>query len=256
MANPGSLNRAAHLLDALARAPGGAASVADLALATRLPRPTVYRVTEQLLALGWLEFDNVRRTLAIGAKLAAIGQDAFVPRLQRAAATDLGVLARRLGQTLYLDIRLGLDLLCVGRFPGLDSSEFSHGFAGMRAPFGVTPATMAMLAQLPEAEARDIMVANAERYAAIAGFDLHGFQKAYERSRRLADGAIYEAVILDRRMCGLGVAICDSSGTAVAGMGMTHARAGLTRQARESRLDDLRAAAARLGARLWGRAAG
>lgn len=247
----GSLPRAAKILSALAHCPRGAATVAELAHWTLLPRPTVHRVTRELCTLGWLHRDNSSGRLEIAAGLSSISQASFVARLQNAASLTLHALALQLGRTLYLDVRSGLDLACVGRYAGNPSGEREYGFVNMRAPFGATPATMAMMARLPQCDVEAILSANAERYTILPGFDRGGF----ERCRQKADaaGACFGGIVLDRRMCGLGVAI-NLAGTPVAGIGMTYPRAGLSPADRVRCLQLLRTAAGQIAARVGGAA--
>lgn len=237
----GSLKRAAKLLAALAESPRGAATAVELARLTSLPRPTVHRVVDELCALGWLLRDPLSGQLEMAVGLTLLAQTNFVARLQRAASLKLTMLARRLGQTMYLDVRSGLDLCCVGRYADNSCVERDCGFVGMRAPFGSTPASMAMLASMHQEDIDVILEANAGRYAALPGFD----HVAFMRSLRKADaaGTGYGAIALDRRMCGLGVAIVDLTGTPVAGIGMSYPWNALSRQRRAYCLANLEAAA-------------
>jgi DNA-binding IclR family transcriptional regulator len=238
------------VIEALAGEPSGCATIAHLASRTGLPRSTLYRVVDALLRLGWLERHARTKELQIGGRFAAAAHDSFNSRLLRAAAIDIELLARRLGQALYLDVRSGLDVLCLARHQGGSGVEIDRGTVGMRAPFGMTPASMAMLICLPEADAAEVLKANHRRYGEIAGFDRAGYLLSYARSRR-AGTVRFDAIVLDRRMCGLGAAIRGPSGEAHAGIGMTYPRTHLTAASRVRAERLLASAAERIAGRLW-----
>lgn len=106
---PGSLNRAEALIRAIACGPAHGSSLNELLKQTGLPRPTVYRVLEQLGVLGWIERDEQTSLFNFGPQLSALGYTAMARLpLERVAATNLSAAAARLKQIVYLDVRAGL----------------------------------------------------------------------------------------------------------------------------------------------------
>lgn len=219
----GSLRRGALMVEVLAQHVGGCSAV-DLAQRTQLPRPTVHRILTQLLELDWVVRDEASGHFTLGPRLAAIGYAATGHHaLERAASTVLGAAAHALQQVIYLDVRAGLDAVCIGRYVGGKGQETTQGYVGLRTPFGLTPAAMAMLACMEPGEARRIVNLNLPRCRGIAGFDERGFRRALDRAT--SSKVQCDAIVLDRKMCGLGVAIrvgCTSD--AVGGIGMSYPR--------------------------------
>jgi len=216
----GSLTRAQIILSAIAEGPQYGASIGELHRRTLLPRSTIYRVVDQLLGSGWLLRGEDGR-LNLGPGLMAMGVCAASRfPLERVAAGDLGRLAERLDQVVYLDVRNGLDTICVGRYDGHSHIQVSRGWIGMRVPLGATPGGMAMLARLPRHEADEIVTSNMVRLRSIEGFDEPGFFDALKASNAAGCG-LYDTIILDRKMCGCAVAICDSSSYPIASIGVT-----------------------------------
>lgn len=217
----GSLNRAVTLLEAIAQGPQEGCDMTDLVARTSLPRPTVYRVLEMLMTIGWVSRDKETRRFNLGADLAALGFSAISRHpLERTAATTLSALAETINQVVYLSVRSGLDFVCIGRYESASQIQVGRGWAGMRGPFGMTPACMGMFARMDVDEVRDIVKLSTPRYRRIEGFDEKGFRASLAQSMEAGHG-IYGNIVLDRTTSGLGMAICDAFGYPVAGIGTT-----------------------------------
>lgn len=248
---PGSLNRAVSLLTALARGPRKGSSLVELVARSGLPRPTIHRVLGMLIELGWVERDGDSGRFNLGADLAALGYSAISRHpIERVAATELAALAERLGQVVYLSVRSGQDTVCIGRYESRGQIQVGRGRVGLRGPFGMTQACLAMFSRLPAEEVEAIVEANLSRYHRIEGFDETGFRRAVVEAMASGYGT-YDNIILDRAACGLGVPICDPGGYPVAGIGTTYISGWLDEAGREACLDALRRAAASIAARLF-----
>lgn len=242
----GSLNRAAVLLRAIASGPHEGISLRDLVRASGLPRPTVHRVLAQLIDLGWVMRDQHRRSFNLGADLAALGQSA----VDRHALTDdvvgeLEALANAFCQPLYLDVRSGPDAVCIGCF-GRGAGDAVHkGRVGMRVPLGLTPGGLAVLALLDPEERRAIVRSNLPRFRRTRGFDEAGYVGSLHRSVAAGHG-VYDAIILDRTLCGLAAAVCDGQGRPIASIGMTFRNEDWSAEQRQACVRALQGSAQRL----------
>jgi len=217
----GSLNRAVTLLETIAQGPPEGCDMTDLVARTSLPRPTVYRVLEMLMMLGWVSRDAKTRRFNLGADLAALGYSAISRHpLERSAAGTLSALAEKINQVVYMSVRSGLDFVCVGRYESASQIQVGRGWAGMRGPFGMTPACLGMFAAMPPDQVRDLITLSMPRYRRIEGFDEKGFRQSLAQSMDAGYG-IYGNIVLDRTTSGLGVAIRDPSGYPIAGIGTT-----------------------------------
>lgn len=247
----GSLNRAVMLLTAIAQGSRKGSLLTELVARTKLPRPTIHRVLDMLMELGWVERDTQTARFNLGAEFAALGFSAISRNpIERIAVTELSALAEKLDQMVYLSVRSGLDMVCIGRYESRSQIQVGKGWVGMRGPFGMSPSCMAMLACLPEEEIQEIFEINLSRYHRIEGFDETGFRRAL--SEAAAHGySTYDGILLDRSTSGMGVPICDPQGYPIAGIGTTFIMGWLNETQRQQCLADLRQAAAVVSAKLF-----
>ena len=246
----GSLYRAVMLLNCIARGSRKGSSLTELVARTALPRPTIHRVLDMLVSIEWIERDAETSRFRLGMDLAALGYSAISQcPIERIAATELSALAERLDQVVYLNVRSGLDTVCIARYESESQIQVGRGRAGMRGPFGWTPSCLAMFSCLPEDEVQEIVRTNMSRYHRIEGFDERGFRKAVADAMEMGYGT-YDNIVLDRTTSGLGVAICDPSGYPIAGVGTTYITGWLTEVQRQQCVLQMKHAAAQISKRL------
>jgi len=112
------LGKAARLLDELADHPDESAP----SLATRLgePRPTVYRLVQDLMALGYVEQGPRRGTYRLGMELFRLGSLVGLRLdLRERAAPVMSQIHEATGETVYLIIRQHYQAVCIDRVEGL-----------------------------------------------------------------------------------------------------------------------------------------
>lgn len=249
----GSLKRAVILLTAIARGSSKGSLLTELVARTALPRPTIHRVLDMLMALGWVERDPHTARFNLGADFAALGYSAISRHpIERIAATELSKLAERLDQVVYLGVRSSLDMVCIGRYESQSQIQVGKGRVGLRGPFGMSPICLAMFSCLPQDEVQAIVAANMSRYHRIEGFDEQGFHLAVNTALQNGYGT-YDNIVLDRSTSGFGVAICDASGYPIAGIGTTYITGWLNDEQKEQCLALLRQAATRISELLLSR---
>ncbi len=246
----GSLNRAAILLTAIACGSSKGSASTELVARTGLPRPTIHRVLDALMELGWVERDAPTARFNLGHGFAALGYSAISRHpIERIAATELSALAQRLDQVVYLSVRSSLDVVCTGRYESQSQIQVGRGRVGMRGPFGMSPVCLAMFACLPPDEVQAIIAANMSRYHRIEGFDETGFHQAVIAALKNGYGT-YDNIVLDRTTSGFGLAVCDASGYPVAGIGTTYITGWLDEEQKLRCLTELRQSAQRISAAL------
>jgi DNA-binding IclR family transcriptional regulator len=218
----GSLNRAVILLKTISQGSRKGSLLTELVARTALPRPTIHRVLGMLMDMGWVRRDAVTLRYNLGIDLAALGFSAISRNpIEKTANTHLSILAEELNQFVYLDVRSGLDSVCIGRYESQSQIQIGRGWVGLRIPFGISPNSMAMLSRMSKSEVDMVIHANLARYHRIEGFDERGFRQALEKT--FVNGyATYDGIMLDRTTSGLGVSICDPFGYPVAGIGTTY----------------------------------
>lgn len=249
----GSLNRAVILLNAIARGSSKGSALTELVARTGLPRPTIHRVLDMLMELGWVERDLLTGRFNLGHDLAALGYTAISRHpLERLVSTELSALAERLDQVVYLGVRSSLDMVVIGRYESLSQIQVGRGRVGQRGPFGITPVCLAMFAHLPKEEIDHIVSINMSRYHRVEGFDEQGFHRAVQSALDTGYGT-FDNIVLDRTMSSFGVAIRDSTGYPIAGIGTTYITGWLNEDQRAECLALLRQSASRIEARLFER---
>ena len=218
----GSLNRAVKLLEVIAAGSRQGSALTELVAKTGLPRPTIHRVLDMLIAHGWVIRDTTTARFNLAPGLAALGYSAICRNpIERIASTYLNQLAGELNQVVYMGMRAGLDMVCIGRYEGPGQVQAGRGWVGMRGPLGMTPSCLAIMAHLPNEEVEVIIESNLSRYHRIEGFDETGFRRALAATIR--DGySTYDGIILDRTTSAFGVAICDKAGYPIAAIATTY----------------------------------
>lgn len=238
---PGSLNRAILLLEAIASGSRRGSALTELVAKTSLPRPTIHRILDMLIDHGWVIRDEASARFNLASGLAALGYSAINRNpIERLATTRLSALAQQLNQVVYLGTRSGLDMVCIGRYESSSHIQVGQGRVGMRGPFGMSPVCLAMISKLPQAEIEfeAIIKANLSRYHRIEGFDETGFRKA--AADAIKNGySTYDNIILDRTTSAIGVAICDPDSYPIAGIGTTYITGWLDEDQRKNCLNQL-----------------
>ncbi|MGW3952286.1 IclR family transcriptional regulator [Streptomyces sp. NPDC004752] len=123
---------------------GGPYRLTELVERTGLPKPTVHRLTADLVRLGWLERSGAHYRL--GAKLFEFG--ALVPRrrdLREAALPFLQDLFEATRETVHLGVRDGLEVVYLERIHGHDALQLPSRIGG-RLPLTCTGVGKALLA--------------------------------------------------------------------------------------------------------------
>lgn len=218
----GSLNRAVKLLEVIAAGSRQGSALSELVAKTGLPRPTIHRVLDMLITHGWVIRDETTARFNLATGLAALGYSAICRNpIERIASTHLSQLAEQLNQAVYLGVRAGLDMVCIGRYESSAQVQVGRGWVGMRGPLGMTPSCLAIMAKLSSDEIEAIIENNLSRYHRIEGFDETGFRRALNAT--IHDGySTYDGIILDRTTSAFGVAICDTSGYPIAAIATTY----------------------------------
>ena len=206
----GSLARAVQIVRAVAAGGVEGVSMADLVRRSGLPRSTLHRVSQMLVGAEWLERGEDGRFF-LGRELHALGLAATMHQpIERLAGPSLLRLRQQVGQTLYLSIAVGADAVCVARYESSLPVQMLVLDVGSRQPLGMGAGGMALLAALPEDDARTVVEVNRHRYQQRSAYDELKFDAAL-RSARVVGFAAHDS-LFTKGISGLGVAIRDRSG--------------------------------------------
>ncbi|WP_376087470.1 IclR family transcriptional regulator C-terminal domain-containing protein [Roseomonas sp. CCTCC AB2023176] len=158
------LGKACDVLEAVAAAPGGIGQ-AELAIRLGLSRTTLYRILGALVARGLLRQDPSRRVYAVGFRLLEMAQGVTrslgdgswaAPDLPAVAAPEIRHLRDITGETTYVAVLQGREVIALGKFEGAHEVR-SASRLGQAKPLHCTSQGKAILAFLPEAEREDLL---------------------------------------------------------------------------------------------------
>lgn len=221
-AAPGTqvVHRVAQLLRAVAAREEGA-TVAELATATGLTRPTVHRLLTGLSAEGLVDRSAGTGAWQLGPELYMLGAvAAHRYPIRELAAPSLRRLAEATGESAFLSARRGLETVCLTRVEGAFPIRSHVLYEGLRLPLGVASAGLAILAHLSDADVERIITATVEVRGAW------GHQHTPERIRELlADvrrrGFAVNPGLIVEGSWGMAAAVFDATGAPVYALSLT-----------------------------------
>jgi DNA-binding IclR family transcriptional regulator len=152
--NDSVLQRANSLLDAFSRQ-HRYLSLSSIVMRTGLPKSTVHRTAQQMIALGWLTYDNGKYSLGMR-MFELAGLSSVRHELREAALPYMEDLYEATHITLHLGVRKGNEVLYIEKIAGHDRiTELSH--VGGRMPLYCTAIGKALLAYSPESVFEDVV---------------------------------------------------------------------------------------------------
>lgn len=153
-----SIGRAVAVWRRIARAAATGLSLAELAEATGLAKPTLRRMLIALIREGLVEQDEASRRYYPGAETYVSGMLA-APRfgLVRIAQPALIRLARESGDSCFLTVRRGLHGVCLLREEGAYPIRTHALQPGDEHPLGIGAGALAILAALPDDEVDEVL---------------------------------------------------------------------------------------------------
>ncbi|APO75921.1 IclR family transcriptional regulator protein [Rhizobium etli 8C-3] len=159
------LDRGVAILKFLGGAGQTGANMAVIAEAMGLKQSTAHRIVSALERHGLIERERKTRRYRLGLALFALGATAADGTgLRKVARPALMRLSAATGDSVFLMARAGFNTVCVDRQQGTYVIDSLTGHIGGQIPMGVGPASQAILAFLPRAEADVIITTNAPLY--------------------------------------------------------------------------------------------
>jgi DNA-binding IclR family transcriptional regulator len=161
-----SIRRALRILRILAAGQDQGVRLTDIVRDSGLSRPSVHRILRVLIEELAVEQDPASRRYMVGPEVALLGL-ARTARFPIRAIADpyLRHISEQVGDTVYLTIRSGVDSICVDRKLGTYPVKVMSIEVGVRRPLGVGVGGIALMALLPEEEARQLIKINQQRLA-------------------------------------------------------------------------------------------
>lgn len=159
------LDRSVAVLKHLGEVGQAGSTSAEIASTLGLAQSTAHRIISALERHGLIERERQTKRYRLGLALFALGATAADGTgLRRLARAALLRIASETGDTAFLMARAGFNTVCVDRQEGGYVIDSLTGHIGGQIPMGVGPASLAVLAFLPQAEADVIIEKNSEAY--------------------------------------------------------------------------------------------
>ncbi|MGO4839818.1 IclR family transcriptional regulator, partial [Rhizobiaceae sp. 2RAB30] len=135
---------------------GRAATLKELGDASSLPKPTLHRILQTLVELGYVEQDNARSRYGLTLKLFRLGRGDSYEDVKEQALPLMEVLHRRFNETVNLGVLQG------GHIYYLHFIETTQNLRwqvhpGARDPFYCTALGRAVVAHLPKARQEQLV---------------------------------------------------------------------------------------------------
>ncbi|WP_165491585.1 IclR family transcriptional regulator [Stutzerimonas kirkiae] len=239
-----ALERAFLLLRLIAAAGVQGADMATLCEGCDCSRPTLYRLLQALRRQGFVRPAERRGRYVLGYELFALGAQAGnASALREWARPVLLRLAQRFGDSFFLLVRDGYDVLCLDLLAGEQPVQSYSRSVGGRIPMGVGQASQVLLAHMPRAERKDILRHNAAVLRLEYGLDIELLAASLDSVRRLG----FASGLADRRLpgyTGLAVPILDAAGAPLGALSCALARPRMTEARRRALAQAMREAAA------------
>jgi DNA-binding IclR family transcriptional regulator len=243
------IRRVTSLLQALGHGPRSGMRLIDIATATKLSKPTAYRLLTGLNEVGLVEHDEATGHFHLGFEMFVLGSSAIGRYgISEIARPHLVRLESRCHDTTYLSVRSGFDSVCIDRHEGSYPVKVLTLNVGDRRPLGIGGAALALLAFMPDAEIDKVIEANRARLASYPNVDVPKLYALIELSRRQGY-AFFDGLVVPE-MAAIGLPIIGRGGKVVAAMGVSAIRSRMLRERREELVKYMKEAAAAVQARL------
>jgi DNA-binding IclR family transcriptional regulator len=158
-----SIERAIAIVRSIARVQHDGARLVDVARDVGVTKSTASRILQALARAGWIEQSKERGRFYLGIELYALKLTAAsrheIIGLGERAVTRL---AELIGDTVYFQVPIGYDSICLARCEGKYPVKILTVDVGARRPLGMGAGNVAILAALANDEVERTIVANIE----------------------------------------------------------------------------------------------
>jgi len=214
-----SIHRAVALLRAVVKHNPSGVELRDLAEQLGLHVATTRRMLKALIAEGLISRDGVTRRYYPGIELHYLGAAAHQFAVRDRLRPTLERIAAQTGDTVYLALPSGTDILVIDRVEGAFPIRALIQEIGSRLPLGIGSGGLSLLTFRPEQQVERIIRANKRRY-----LDYNNRTAEWVRAQvplvREQGFAISESNVIPGAAA-VGVPILNSEGWAVAAISLT-----------------------------------
>ncbi len=203
-----SIRRALGMIQIVARYNPTGVTLSKVAREIELPCSTTHRILNAMVDEGMVCYNAMSKLYRLGIGLYLLGSQARQYELRDIYHSTLEKISEQTGDTAFLVIKTGYDVLCLDRVVGSTPIQVLSMDVGARRPLGVGAGSLAILAALPDVEVEQILRHNARRYASYSGYTPDDLQRMIQSYRN--QGYIVNTVT--PFTIGVGLALCDPAG--------------------------------------------
>lgn len=243
-----SLERAAAILDAVARRPEGV-GLAELSHEVGLHTSTAFHLIKTLVNLGFLSQVADTKRYRIGIRLFALAAGALEENAQLSLATPiLERLSSETGEAAHLAVRSKDEIIVIARTAATGLLQLSSRTGAARPPHATAIGKM-LLSAMPEQDLERLLEGlTMQAYTEKTITDVKVLRRELAEIRR--QGIAYDDCELDPDVRCVAVPVRDFAGRCVGAMGLSGPVWRMSIQAMQEKSRQLRAAAAELSAQL------
>lgn len=215
----GALRRGLRILRALAGLSSGGLKVGEISAITGLPRPTVYRILNVLVAEGFVAEVGDSKRFASKSSLHDPSTDATTHALVSRFKDALIRIAIQTGNSVFLVKRTEDDSFCLHREFGDFPIQVLTTKIGGRLPLGVGAAGLALLAWEPQGEIERIIDRLEYRLKEHGGMSVRALHQLVASAQARGYSVVGNYAV--RGVLGVGVPIRDKVGRTVAAISVS-----------------------------------
>jgi DNA-binding IclR family transcriptional regulator len=230
--------RIAALLRIVAAHNAAGMKLNEIARLAGLEQSTAHRIVTALHSVGFLAREPRSRRYHLGPLLFELFTTAYPHfNTREICLPAMTALAERMGDTVYLTVRSGLDGICAERREGSYPIRTCTVEVGQRRPLGVGAGSLALLSALPEVEAGMIIEQCAPRYAAF-GTSAEAVTEGLEKAR--AQGFVHQPAVTSSDVMAVALPVTGRTGHPYCAISMTAIASRMTSERAEKALAAMR----------------
>ncbi len=215
-----SIQRAAFLLRLIAANNKAGLRLVDLVRHSGLEQPTVHRMLKAMIAENMVIQRVENRRYFLGPILFELGLAAEQHYgLREICQSSLVRIAEKTGDTVFLTVRRGREAVCIDRKDGAFPVKVFTLNVGDRRALGVGAGGLAILAELPEVDAEQVIEGNSKILGLVGGLNAKEMKQRVAQARRQGYG-IHDVLNVSG-VKAVGVAIKNAEGDPFAALSIS-----------------------------------
>jgi DNA-binding IclR family transcriptional regulator len=215
-----SIQRAAFLLRLIAANNKAGLRLVDLVRHSGLEQPTVHRMLKAMIAENMVIQRAENRRYFLGPILFELGLAAEQHYgLREMCQSSLVRIAEKTGDTVFLTVRRGREAVCIDRKDGAFPVKVFTLNVGDRRALGVGAGGLAILAELPEVDAEQVIEGNSKILGLVGGLNAKEMKQRVAQARRHGYG-IHDVLNVSG-VKAVGVAIKNAEGDPFAALSIS-----------------------------------